>query len=427
MLLAARVMVLALGLLTQSILAYTLLPEGRGAYAICALFGILTAIVITIGSDRGAQYLVMSRAMSVSQGVLTAFAVGLAGSGLAAVAAVPLILSRVGFFANADTRSFLLALSLIPLASFSLTVQMQLAGLRRFMRLGAFSFLQSAAIVLGLMAMVQGLGLGVDGAVLSLSLGHLVMITAGLWDLRRHCGLVIELPARDGFRRVIGYGIREYFTKIGYVLDTGMGGLLLGVLATRAEIGLFTAAAAIATRFYGIADAISTYLLPRVAGDEEGRPELTAFCARTTLWATAGALSIWAAVSTYAVPVLLSEAFTPVARLTWIMAIGIAACAGTDAFMAYFRGTDRPQVCSWAVWIGIAANVLLFFLLHPRLGIEGAAWAMTGGLLIKSLFLRAVFQATAHTPIVSSVIPRSTDIVYLWASARRLVARRSEG
>ena len=427
MLLAMRAMVLAVSLLIQSILAYTLLPEGRGAYAICVLFGILTAMVVTIGSDRGAQYFVMSRAMSVSQGVSAAFAIGLTGSGLAVVVAVPLILSRAGFFANADTRSFLLALLLVPLASFSVTVQMQLAGLRRFVRLGALSFLQSMAVVSSLMALVRGLGLGVDGAIMSLVLGHLVIIAPGLRDLRRHCGLVIEPPTRDGVRRVIAYGIREYFTRIGYISDTGVGGLLLGVFATRADIGLFTAAAAIATRFFGIAEAISTYLLPRVAADEKGRPELTAFCARTTLWATVGALSIWAAVSTYVVPVLLSEAFAPVARLTWIMSIGMAAWAGSDAFMAHFRGTDRPQVCSWAVWLGLAASVALFFLLHPGLGIEGAAWAMTGGLLVRSLFLRTVFQATARMPLVSSVMLRGGDVVYLWTAVRRLIGRGPGG
>ena len=114
------------------------------------------------------------------------------------------------------------------------------------------------------------------------------------------------------------------------------------------------------TKFLHIPSALSSYLLPRVAGDDAGRPELAAFCARITWWAVGVLLLVWLVVSTPLTPLLLSPAFAPVIRLTWIMSIGVLACSGAEIFAAYFRGINRPQGLSCAMWAGLSANAALF-------------------------------------------------------------------
>ena len=420
-------MVLALAVVTQSLLAYALQPEGRGAYAICTLFGFLSSVIATPGSDRGAQYYVMARQLSVSQGMSVAFTICVIGSAVAVGSAIPLIQSNLQFFQNADTSSFYLALILVPSTSLTLATHLQLAGLRRFVRLGVFSLLQSVVVVLATVTFVWELDLGVDGAIISLALGHLVMILAGMADLRRHCGLIFELPSGAAFWPIVGYGLKEYVAKVGFALDPRVGGLLLGSVAGRADIGLFAAGSAIVVRILAFPESVATYLLPRVAGDDQGRPELAAFCARIVWWATGAALLAWFAVSTPLVPFLLSEAFVPVVHLTWIMSIGIFAYAGAEIFIAYFRGTNRPQICSLAIWLGLAANFALFFALYPNLDIEGAAWAMTGGLLCRSLYLGFMFRRATRSPLISTLLLRRSDVAYLWASTRSLISGKGEG
>ena len=421
-LLATSAVVLALAVVSQSLLAYTLLPEGRGAYAICVLFGSLAGIIAGPASDRGAQYFVMAQQISVSQATSVAFTVCLIGSAIAAGVAFPLIHSNLSFFQNADTGSFQLALLLIPLFSLSAVTELQLAGLRRFSRLAVFSILRSVVVVLTIVVLVWGLDFGVNGALMSVALGYLVMIVIGVADLRRHCGLTFELASRAAFRGIIGYGLKEYVAKVGFAFDPRVGGLLLGMVAGRADIGLFTAGSAIVTRIFALPNSVSTYLLPRVARDGRGRPELVAFCARVAWWATGGVLLAWFAVSTPLVPILFSEAFVPVVKLTWIMSIGIFAYAGAHVFVAYFRGTNRPQICSWAMWLGLSANIILFFALYSKLGIEGAAWAMTGGLVFRSLYLTVMFRKATRLPLTSTLLLVPRDVAYLWASGRALIS-----
>ena len=59
-------LLVAAGLVTQSLLAYALLPAGRGAYAVCTMFWCLFGILFAPGADRGTQYFMMARKLSIS-------------------------------------------------------------------------------------------------------------------------------------------------------------------------------------------------------------------------------------------------------------------------------------------------------------------------------------------------------------------------
>lgn len=419
--LLTRVLLLACGVVTQSLLAYMLLPEGRGAYAVCITFGVLLSYLFTPGSDRGAQYFVMGRRLTVSQGVAIALLICLVGSGLATALALPLVHSGLDFFQKADTYSFYAALALVPLTSISQALEMQLAGLRRFTRLMRILVARSVVVILALALLVGVLGLGVAGAVASLAVGHLFLIVACLWDLRRHCGLKFEATTRRQASEVIGYGLKHHVAGISSALGERVGNLLLGLSASRAEIGLFSAGSAIMTRVLVLPYAVATPLQPRVAIDERGRPEIAALCARVTWWAAGLCLIALVVISAPLIRILLSEAFLPAASLVWIMAIGLFAYAGADVFLAYFRGTNRPGICSWAVWLGLVANVLSFFTLYPPYGIEGAAWAMTIGFVVRSVYLIAMYRRVSGMNLSSLWLPQPGDLNYLWTSGRRLI------
>ena len=420
-----RVMVLAFALLGQSLLAYALLPEGRGAYAVCVLVGSLAGVVTTPGADRGSQYFVMAGQTSVSQGISVALTICVLGSMAAVALLIPLIHSEFAFFQKASTRSFYLALALSPFICLSSVVRLQLAGFRRFVRLAMLSSAQAAMNVLMIVALVWWLELGVNGAVISLVAGHAFVIFVGLADLRRHCQLTLEMPSPNAFRRVLGYGLREHVAKVTHAMDARIGSLLLGLVAGRSDIGLFAAGSALMSRMVVIPDAVSMSLLPRVARDDDGRAELTAFCARVCWWLTAAIFAVWVVVSTPVTRILLSEAFLPAVPLTWIMGLGFVVYSGADVFMAFFRGINRPGVCSWAMWLGLCANVVSFFVLHPTLGLEGMAWAVAIGLICRSVYLVWMFRRTSGVVLSAVLLPRRGDISYMREAGRSIVSRMS--
>ncbi len=415
----SRAGVYAVSILTQSLLAYLLLPEGRGAYAVCVTFAFLLSVVFTFSIDRGAQYYAVARQISLSQSLFLALAACLVGSAVAVAVALPLIHGSLAFFRQAPAHSFHLSLALVPLISMSVAVELQLAGLRRFGPLAVFLPAQSLVVVLATVALVWQLDLGVDGALMALIAGHVFMTAACLWDLSKHCGLAFELPSLSGCRRVLGYGLRYHVMRVGNEAEPHVGVFALGMLAGRADIGLFAAASMLMLRLGLISSAVGIVLYPRVASGAIKQPEkLVGLNLRLVCLATGGALAVLLAISTPLVRVLLSEAFLPAVPLLWILAPGILAYAGGGMFITYFSGVNRPGVCSWAVWFGLTANIASFLALHPALGIEAAAWAMTIGLIVRTAYLAMMFHWRTGATLCAIWLPRRADFAYLWKTVR---------
>ena len=422
--LAALAGMAGLTLLIQGMLAYMLLPEGRGAYAVCIVFGTLLGLLLTPGAQQGTQYFVAARRISVSQGVSSALIISFAGGGLAAALAVPLIHSDLAFFHKAQTHTFLLSLALVPLTAISIALDHQLVALRRFRPLAVFSMLRVVANMLALLVLVWRLGLGVDGAVIAFAVGHCIMIAACLLYLRWHCGLAFQMPGRSNLALalalVLGYGLRFHVARVGAFIEPHVGVLILGLIASQAEIGLFSAVMALMLGFTLISNAMGNALFPRIAGLE--RVEMVSLCLRVVCVSTAIPMLALLAVGVPLVRILLSEAFVPAVPLMWIVAPGILANALSGIFMTHFKGANMPQVCSRTVLLGLCVNVCTLLLLYPRFGVVAAAWAMTVGTVCRCLILSMVFQRTTRTALLAVWLPRRSDASFLWAAGRSVLS-----
>ncbi len=420
-LLGSKAAVQALALVKQSLLAYMLLPAGRGAYAVCVTFGSLAGIVVALGCGRSAQYYVMTRQLDVSQGVAAALAVCLLGGAAGMAAGAALIHSGLAFFQKADAGSFRAATLLIPLTAASFAMNMQLEGLKRFRSLAFSLLLQTAAVIAAVLVLVGWLGWGVDGAVLSLALGHLVMTGIAGADLVRNFGLSPAWPRPDALRKVLSLGLREYVAIIGNAVDERLGSLMLGGAAGRAEIGLFAVGHAVMTRAGIVPASVAVPLLPRVA-ERGGRDlELVAFAIRISFWSVAALLLGWIAVSPWLVPLLLSPAFSAVVPLTWIMSVGVLALSIDHTIVAYFRGTRRPGMFSLAIWGGLGTGLGLFLLLYPLWGLTGAAWAYSGGVVCRCCVLWLLFRRATGLSPAACLLLRRGDLRRVRRSARGLL------
>ena len=418
---ATRVGVYAAAIASQGLLAWLLRPEGRGAYAVCVAFAYLFGVAATLSAEKGAQFLIAAGRLDLSRGVMLALGACLAGSAAAAVAALPLIHSGLAYFRQADTASFELALVLVPAASMSFAASLQLAGLRRFAPLAAFSLAQPVVAVAGLLVLVRHGGMGVDGAILALAAGHVVLLLGCLWDLRRNCGLTFAAPSPGDCRRVLGYGLRHHAARVGTELEPHIGVAALGALAAgRADIGLFAAAAAVIYRLTAISFSVATALFPRIAGGEGAGLETVGLCLRLVCAATAVALALLLAAAEPLVRVLFSAAFLPVVPLFWIMAPGVLAHAAAGVFVAWFNGVGRPGVCSWTIWLGLAAYAAAFAVLYPTLGAPAAAWALAAGTVLRAVVLAAAFHRATGASPRGLWLPRREDFARLWRAGRAL-------
>ena len=202
-----------------------------------------------------------------------------------------------------------------------------------------------------------------------------------------------------------------------------MGTLVLGLLASQAEIGLFAVASVLMLQLQTISNSVGNALLPRIAG--HGRPELTTRCLRLVCLVTLGALIVLLAGSMPLVRMLFSEAFLPAVPLLWIIAPGVLAFAGSGIFITYFRAINRPDICSWAVFLGLAANLGAIPLLYPRIGIDAAAWALSINMICRCGLLAVAFARVTGMSAAATWLPRRGDVTFAWEAARSISRMRS--
>ncbi len=413
---ATGVCTVIFGLAIQSLLAYTLLPEGRGSFALCVVFASVLGVLFTPGAREGAQYFVVTRQATVSEGVGAALAICLAGGALALTLAAPFVHSDIAFFHKAETRSFYLALALVPVMAFSGATEYQLAGLRRFGHLAVFTLVHVAVNILVLLVLVWVGRLGVDGAVAAVVGAHGCTVVLCAWYLRGHYGLVLTNPLRAVSARIVGYGLRFHPAGIGSALEMSAGVLILGLFASQAEIGLFATASALMFRLRIISDAVGNALLPRIAGS--GRPELTTLCLRVVSCGTVATILVILLIRTPLVRILFSEAFLPAVPLLWIIAPGVLAYACAGILETYFKGIDRPGICSWAVSLGLAANLIAILVLYPVVGVSAAAWGLALGMICRLVLLATAFARATRMRWLSIWLPRPGDAVSFWRAFR---------
>lgn len=423
---ASRAALFAVRALTQALFSYALGAESRGTLALCLAFGVISGLAFTPGSDRGAQYAVMSRRASVSQGVWAAFAICAVGSAAAIALAFPLIWGGFGFFQDGDRAAFYAAMSLIPAWSLSKAIEMQLAAMRRFSTVALATAVESVSLLAAGAVFVWALDMGVIGAVAAYALAHVLSSALRLWDLRRNCGLRFEPPSAETMRQIIAYGLKYHVAQLGVAVEVRVESILLGLVGTRAEVGLMSAAYMTLARISIVPHSIATIIQPRVAGAEDGAPRLVAFCARLTLILAGAAIGAMALAAEPIVRLLHSSAFLDAVPLLRILAPGIALGVFADILMCYFRGVNRPAACSRAIFIGLATTVAVFFSLYFRVGMAAMAWALMVGFCVRAIYLAALFHRASGLSVAAAWIPKRSDAAYLWNAALWL-ARRARG
>ena len=212
---------------------------------------------------------------------------------------------------------------------------------------------------------------------------------------------------------MLGYGLRSHPTRLGDLMAPRIGVLVLGVLGGQADIGLFAAVIAIMLQLHLIADSAGIALYPRTANGEALAPKLVGRGLRLVGLATAAALAALLAVSTPLVRLLLSDAFLPAVPMMWILAPGVLALSATTLLTTYFKGQNRPGLCSWASWSGLGVNIACCLALHPLVGAESAAWGLTAGMVVRTLFLSVAFHRHTRLSLRSVWVPQREDFAYL--------------
>ena len=390
--LGSQLVILGLGLATQSALAWWLGTAGRGSYAACIVFITVLNVLFVVGVDGAIELFVASRRFSLSEGVTYSFLWGALASAVAVTAGLVALQWDFALFDKATPLQFLMALGWLPIGMIATILSRLPAALGKF---GLAAFVQSGQVALQLvltLLFVLGLGRGVEGAIAAGVITSTTALVGVPLLLRREADWRWVRPSLTRLRETWSFGLRYYVGKISTMAHIEFGTLIVAMFAGREEIGLFAVTAAVTSRAEFIPNVLALVILQRVAAAEGGRPELVAQCARLTLLGCAVFLGILVLFTDVFVRVLFSPAFLPAVPLIRIIALGTLVRCSAKVVVPYLFTRNRPGLASTAVFSGMVVNLGVMLALLDRIGLTAAAIGVTLGHVVTGVMLFVGFH-----------------------------------
>jgi O-antigen/teichoic acid export membrane protein len=229
-------------------------------------------------------------------------------------------------------------------------------------------------------------------------------ITAGQFVVlhRRLANVVEPGPKAYAVRSWLAISAPIFVVEAFYLLLTYSDVIVLQLFRPPNEVGIYYAAAKtmalVAFIYFSVAQTLAhKFAEYQVAGDRKRLADFLAVAVRMTFWPSLGAVLVLLALGR---PLLgmFGHDFVSGYYLMFIIAVGLLARASVGPAERLLNMLGERRACAFVYGGSFALNLVLCFLLIPRLGISGAAVAGAVTLVGESLclFLVAKYRLGLH-------------------------------
>lgn len=374
--LAARALVVLIGIGTAVVVARVLGPGGRGLYAVAVAVGMIGAQFANLGLQSAGVYYVAADRSLLGGLVANALAVALVVGGGGALAAWA-VFACWPDAAPVGGILLLLALASIPLRLGYLLFQKLLIGIQDVRAYNVIDVC-SRALGLAMVAVVIWAGRATPGAVFAAVLAAPILgAGAALWRLRNHLRGVRLLPCGALFRRCLRYGMKAYLACL-FVYACQQAGLLtLKYLRGRAAAGQYSVAVAVAALVYMLPTVVSMLLFPKLSSlkGHEVKWRITKQAAAVIGLLLVGVCAVTALLGKWLVLVLFGREYLAAVPAVRILMIAVPFLGVQTVCMQFLNSLGYPLKVVAAWGLCAALNVVANLHLVPLWGMSGAAVA----------------------------------------------------
>jgi O-antigen/teichoic acid export membrane protein len=394
------------------IVARVLGPSGRGEYAVGSIVGVIAGTALVMGVDVWAgRALAQTRdGRSVARVLRWQALIAVAGS------------AAVGSAATLVTGEapFGVAVALTTLGTSELIVA--LAALVAVQRMGLY-FGGLATASLGFLAAMIVL------AQLDVRSVPIALATFGITRLAGSLFLLVALrhqPQGSGqatLREAVSFGapaaIGSIATLVAYRADV----VVLAALAPTADVGLYAAAAAMTEGLWLIPDALASVLLPHVARSADTH-EATARVVRLSSEVLLGGFVGLTLFGGPLVRLVFGSEYSSAADALPALALAAVSLGAWKLLIADLGGRGDTRVRAFSATAGLGAMIAADFLMIPRWGIVGAAYAALLGYSVAALWAGRRWSAATGQPPSRLWIPKVSDLDVLRTALDPRASRR---
>jgi len=418
----ARVLGSVSGVIANIILARWLGAAGVGEWAVMLAFLMLSVQIFGPGIAMANVYHVARRRYSVGEIWAATVLVGLCCGMLAVLVGAGLVLAGFKSLATIEDKRLVIVLLLtVPFIFISAWGTRIIQGLAKIGLMNLLDLFTVVTTLVLLVVFVVILKMGLWGAVLAYLGSRVASACAVAVVVRRFMRPGECRLSRDSVLAGLRYGMKMYVGKLSNWANNRLDLLIAPLFLDNVQIGLYAVAVVLTEKLWLISDSMSQAVLPRIAADPQGRPQLTMRACRAALMITLPAAGLLAATGWWLFPVL----FGPEFRGSYLPMVAIL--PGTVGFglsrilAASLAGTNRPGTLSAVISAAAACNVALNFLLIPRFGVVGCSLASTGSYLVQALVLAICYCRQHRVNFGSLFLVEFEDVRLVWEQGSRLL------
>jgi O-antigen/teichoic acid export membrane protein len=404
------------------IVARSLGPDGKGAFALVLALSSLGAVILGLGLDRSLAVYAAKSIEIARRAFANAFWWVVVVGALGVVGIIALYEPLGAIMPPLTSTELMLGALALP---FELAYAIGIVGLLgrqgvvaynvlRFIRRALLSLLLLAVVVLGSIDLELVLWLNLAAlAVTVVGIGWASM-RAGMFGLRGESRLLLGQLSFGG-RAVVG----TMAERLHYRANT----FLLTAFISVAATGVFSVALALAETLWYLPGALGLVLFSRAVRPDTDSAGIASAMTRTML-----ALMLIAAVPLFLIAPTLIEIvygaeFAAAGPALQILLPGVVAYSIVSLLASYVIARGAPGKAAAALVAGLVINLAANAVLIPLLGMNGAALASTISYTSTALLVLLLYRALSGQGIRDTLILRRSDVSARWADLRSMMGR----
>jgi O-antigen/teichoic acid export membrane protein len=214
------------------------------------------------------------------------------------------------------------------------------------------------------------------------------------------------------FTRMLRYGLKFHVSILAGALIFRADLLVVNHFRGPDEAGVYSIASQMAMMLILLPGVIATLLFPRVSAEKDQQGETICLVTRHTTFVMF-ILCLVAAPLSFLLPLVYGADFADASWQLLILLPGVFLVGVESVLVQHFNALGLPRVIPLFWVITLAINVVLVFVLVPRLGARGAALASTIGYSLIFLLVAVYFQKTTGRSLSDAFLLRRAEILRL--------------
>lgn len=428
-----RLVLVAVILLTEVLLARVLGPAGRGYVAIFTITPVLIAVVAGCGLDYALNYFGHLDNGSVGSTFRRALGAGLAvalgSSALLATDPGGVLSQLYSGVPEAYGTVERISLALVPAEVFFALSSMLAMTVGRPVLYGKMRLLRRSGALVAVVVAALLLSRNVRLAIVLVIAGQIAAtaLAGGVPLVIPRKGSNPRRPQppsrRIGYGALLRYGFRSLPARLAERLQSRIDIVLLGLLSTGSVVGVYSVAAGLAETLFYVSGSLSAVLFARSAEQES---EIHVLTLRVMIPFGIGAALILGGSATLLVPLVFGQAFAHAVTLLWILLPGTIAFSLVQITSPYFVQRGLSGVVSLANGIGVICNIALNLVLIPKFHGVGAAIASAVSYGVTGAWVIFRMASVEGGPPERVLVVKRSDLLRVWRAVRREAVRWKE-